>query len=46
MIPTLGRQRLMGTCEFEVGLVYIMSSKTATAREREPVLKKCSFSVA
>ena len=40
LIPTLGRQKQVDHCEFEVNLVYTASSRTGTkATQRNPVLK-------
>jgi hypothetical protein len=39
LIPALGRQRQVDS-EFEVSLVYRVSSGTARAIQRNPVLKK------
>ena len=38
MIPALGRQRQVDLCEFKVSLVYKVSSRTAKAIQRNPVL--------
>ena len=40
LIPALRRQRQADLCEFEVSLVYGVSSRTAGATQRNPVLKK------
>ena len=41
LIPELGRQRQADLCEFEVSLVYRVSSRTARAViQRNPVLKQ------
>ena len=37
LIPVLGRQRQEDICEFEVSLVYRVSSRTAKATQRNPV---------
>jgi hypothetical protein len=37
--PSTERQRQADLCEFEVSLVYRMSSRTARATQRNPVLK-------
>ena len=39
LIPALGRQRQADLCEFEVGLVYRVSSRTTKAVQRNPVSK-------
>jgi hypothetical protein len=39
LIPALGRWRQEDLCEFEVSLVYRMSSRTARATQRNSVLK-------
>jgi hypothetical protein len=39
-IPSTGQQRQVDHCEFEVGMVYRVSSRTAKATQRNPVLKK------
>ena len=39
MVPAFGRQRQVDLCEFKDSLVYILSSRTASARERDPVSK-------
>ena len=40
LISALGRQKQVGLCEFEAGLVYKMSSRTARATQRNLVLRK------
>jgi hypothetical protein len=40
LIPAVRRQRQVDVCEFEASLVYRVSSRTARATERNPVLKK------
>jgi hypothetical protein len=40
LIPALGRQRQADFSEFEASLVYRVSSWTARAIQRNPVLKK------
>ena len=37
--PALGSQRQADLCEFKASLVYRMSSRTARATQRNPVLK-------
>jgi hypothetical protein len=37
--PSIGRQRQEDLCEFEASLVYRVSSKTARAIQRNPVLQ-------
>ena len=39
LIPALGRLRQEDLCEFKASLVYIVSSKTARAIQRNQVLK-------
>jgi hypothetical protein len=39
LIPALGRQRRRRISEFEASLVYRVSSRTARAAHRNPVLK-------
>jgi hypothetical protein len=39
LVPALGRQRQEDLCEFEVSLVYRVSSRTAKIKKREPVSK-------
>lgn len=38
-IPALGRQRPTNLCESEASLVYRVSSRTATATQRNPISK-------
>jgi hypothetical protein len=40
LISAFRRQRQAELCEFKVNLVYKMSSRTARATKRNPVLKK------
>jgi hypothetical protein len=40
LIPALVRQRQVDLSEFEASLVYRVSSRTARATQRNPVLKK------
>jgi hypothetical protein len=40
LIPALGRQRQVDLCELEASLVYRVSSRTASAIQRNPVMKK------
>ena len=40
LIPALRRQRQVDLCELEASLVYRVSSRTARAIQRNPVLKK------
>jgi hypothetical protein len=40
VVPALGRQRQEDLCEFEASLVYRVSSRTARATQRNPVLNK------
>ena len=40
LIPVLGRQRQEDLYEFKACLIYTMSSRTARAMQRNPVLKK------
>jgi hypothetical protein len=40
LIPAVGRQRQVDFSEFEASLVYKVSSRTATAIQRNPVLEK------
>jgi hypothetical protein len=40
LIPALGRQRQVDLCEFKASLAYTLSSRTASATQRNPVLKK------
>ena len=40
LITSLKRQRREELCEFEARLVYRVSSRTAKATQRSPVLKK------
>ena len=40
VIPALRRQRQVDLCGFETCLVCIVSSRTARAKERDPVSKK------
>lgn len=35
--PELGRQRWDNLCDFETGLVYVVSSRTVRAMYRDPV---------
>jgi hypothetical protein len=37
--PALGRQRQADLCEFKASFVYIVSSRTARAVQRDPVSK-------
>jgi capsid protein len=39
LIPALGRESQVDLCEFEASLVYRVSSRTARATQRNPVLK-------
>jgi len=39
VIPALGRQRQAHLCEFKSTLLYRVSSRTARATQRNPVLK-------
>jgi hypothetical protein len=39
LVPLLGRQKQVNFFEFEASLVYRVSSRTANARQRDPVLK-------
>jgi hypothetical protein len=39
LVPALGRQRQVDLCEFEVSLVYRVSSRIVKAKRRDPVLK-------
>lgn len=39
LIPAFGRQRQVNLCEFKTSLVYILSSRTASATERDSVTK-------
>ena len=39
LIPALGKQRQVDLCVFEASLVYRVSSRTARAAQRNPVLK-------
>ena len=38
-IPALRRQKQVDLCEFEASLVYIASSQTARATQRDPASK-------
>jgi hypothetical protein len=40
LIPALGRQRRVDLCEFEASLVFIVSSRTAKAIQRETLSQK------
>jgi hypothetical protein len=40
LVPVLGRQRQGKLCELKFSVVYIMSSKTARASQRDPVSKQ------
>ena len=39
LIPALGRQRQVDLCEFKASLVYRVVSRTARAKQRNPVSK-------
>jgi hypothetical protein len=38
--PTIGRQRQMDLCEFEVSLIYLVSARTVRAMLRDSVSQK------
>jgi hypothetical protein len=40
LIPALKREGQVDLCEFELSLVYRVSSKTARTIQRNPVLRK------
>lgn len=40
LVPALRKQRQVDLCEFEASLVYKVSSRTAKATQRHPVLEK------
>jgi hypothetical protein len=40
LIPALGKQRQSDLCDFKASLVYRVSSRTARATQRNPVLKE------
>ena len=43
LIPALRRQRQMDLCQFKASLIYRVSSRTARAIQRSPVLKKKKY---